>query len=131
MNLLFEALDHLKLLRDEYMGESAFSDIASLLVKLRGFVDNSPSLDGPKRELKELTGLTLEQSLRLEEARETGCSILKVQMKLSSGCISRRLPAGRKPLPPPPLPKSIRSLPRRSRTKARRPSGSVWNGWSI
>lgn len=89
VNLLFEALDHLKLLRDEYMGESAFSDIATLLVKLRGFVENSPSLDDPKKELKELTGLTLEQSLRLEEARETGCSILKVQMKLSSGCIMK------------------------------------------
>lgn len=89
VNLLFEALDHLKLLRDEYMGESAFSDIASLLLKLRGFVDNNRPLDTHKKDYKEFSGLTLEQSLRLEEARESGCSILKVQMKLSSGCMMK------------------------------------------
>ncbi|MDF2937713.1 MAG: chemotaxis protein CheA [Paenibacillaceae bacterium] len=89
VNLLFEALDHLKLLRDEYMGETAFSDIAFLLHKLRIFIEHKPSGEPPKGELKELKALTLEQSLRLEEVRETGCSILKVQLELSADCIMK------------------------------------------
>lgn len=89
VNLLFEALDHLKLLRDEYMKEAAFSDIAALLHKLKGFVDNTASPVHPQKPVKELAGLTLEQSLRLEEARESGRDILQVQLKLLPGCMMK------------------------------------------
>jgi two-component system, chemotaxis family, sensor kinase CheA len=89
VNLLFEALDHLKQLRDEYMRGAGHSDIAFLLSKLQSFNKEQPTAASSQAVVKELRELTLEQSLRLEEAREAGNRIVKVQLNLSEDCIMK------------------------------------------
>lgn len=82
INLLFSALDVLKALRDEYMRGLSYSDISKLLYDLQNFT-KAPTKPTPFKSLPELT---LEQSLQLEEAMESGLQLLKVQINLSDDC---------------------------------------------
>ncbi|NOU95167.1 chemotaxis protein CheA [Paenibacillus sp. LMG 31456] len=82
VNLLFGALDVLKALRDEYMRGHNYSDISKLLYDLRNFAKGAEALP----QLKNLPGLTLEQSLRLEEAVESGLHLLRIQLSLTDDC---------------------------------------------
>ncbi|MCR8632463.1 chemotaxis protein CheA [Paenibacillus radicis (ex Xue et al. 2023)] len=83
INLLFGALDVLKALRDEYMRGHTYSDISKLLYDLQNFTKGTEVLLPKWRNLPELT---LEQSLRLEEAVESGLRLLKIQLSLADDC---------------------------------------------
>ncbi|MEK3723569.1 chemotaxis protein CheA [Paenibacillus sp. FSL H8-0034] len=82
INLLFNALDVLKALRDEYMRGLSYSDISKLVYDLQNFT-KAPTKPIPSKSLPELT---LEQSLQVEEAVESGLQLLKVQINLSDDC---------------------------------------------
>ncbi|MDF2958631.1 MAG: chemotaxis protein CheA [Paenibacillus sp.] len=84
INLLFSSLDVLKVLRDEYMRGNVYSDISQLLYELQHFTKGKGT-EAPIK-IKKLPELTLEQSLLLEEAQETGMHLLKIGLSLADDC---------------------------------------------
>ncbi|SFL85178.1 two-component system, chemotaxis family, sensor kinase CheA [Paenibacillus sp. 1_12] len=82
INLLFNALDVLKVLRDEYMRGQSYSDISKLLYDLQNFTKVADT----QIPVKSLPELTLEQSLQLDEAVELGLQLLKIRIHLSDDC---------------------------------------------
>ncbi|MBP1990689.1 chemotaxis protein CheA [Paenibacillus eucommiae] len=85
MNLLFQSLDFLKQLRDEYMKGGPFSDHSALLADIRSFSQE------PKKQqhVPELPELTLEQALKVEECRESGLQVWTIRLRLSADCLMK------------------------------------------
>ncbi|MFD0714231.1 chemotaxis protein CheA [Paenibacillus sp. GCM10027626] len=85
INLLFQALDMLKTLRDEYMNSAPYSDISNLLHELQYYKKTAKM----PVAMKSLPEPSLEQSLRLKEAVETGLQLMKLQLRLSDDCLMK------------------------------------------
>lgn len=83
IDLLFESLDQLKVLRDEYVAGRPFSEITGLLNKQQSFVHETEKQPFRRAEFPELS---LDESLRVEEAVETGFRVMKIQLRLSDDC---------------------------------------------
>ncbi|TNJ66847.1 chemotaxis protein CheA [Paenibacillus hemerocallicola] len=82
IELLFQALDLLKRLRDQYANGGPYADINGMLAGLRGFVqDKDEAL--PQIALPELTP---EQSERAADAVRSGHRLLAVQIRLAEEC---------------------------------------------
>jgi two-component system chemotaxis sensor kinase CheA len=82
IELLFQALDLLKRLRDQYAKGGPYADINGMLAGLRGFVqDKDEAL--PQIALPELTP---EQLQRAADAIRSGHRLLAVQIRLAEEC---------------------------------------------
>jgi two-component system chemotaxis sensor kinase CheA len=86
INLLFEALDGLKLLRDQYMKEVPYSDMSQLVHMLQKLGKGTQVL---KKKVRDLPEITLEQSQQMAESREAGLNIVKVYIRLTDGSIMK------------------------------------------
>lgn len=82
INLLFEALDFLKRLRDDYLRGGPFADSAEMLALLRNFSSGSPE-KGPQPMTLAPTAV---QRLQMEQLAASGLPLLGVQLRLSDDC---------------------------------------------
>lgn len=81
INLLFQGCDFLKLLRDEYINGSTYSNRFEILNKMKAFV-NQPQV----KPMLELPELSQDQQVMAEASLASGLSLITAQIRLAVDC---------------------------------------------